>query len=131
MVTTLERGSPRGAILSKCKATRIDGQPCAAYAGPSGYCFWHNPDRQEDRLEASRNGGSHRGLSIPVDTPLTANESRGILASVLAALLSGAIDSNIARSVAYILQVERKIAEGEELEQRIANLEALIASKRY
>jgi len=128
---TEEGKSPSGVILGKCQAIRLDGKPCQAYAGPSGYCFWHNPERQEDRLEASRNGGRHRGLVIPIDTPLTANESRGILAAVLAALLNGAIDSGAARSAAYILQVERKIAEGEEMEKRIGHLEDLITNKGY
>ena len=43
----------------------------------------------------------------------------------MAALLEGALDPTTARVAAYILQVERKIAEGEELEKRIAVLEEL------
>jgi hypothetical protein len=45
----------------------------------------------------------------------------------LAALLEGALDPNTARAAAYILQVERKIAEGVELERRITTLEALLS----
>ena len=48
------------------------------------------------------------------------------MASVLGALLEGALDPSTARAAAYIIQVERKVAEGEELERRIAALEALV-----
>ena len=66
-------------------------------------------------------------LPLPVGRPLETEEARGLLASVLAALLEGALDPNTARAAAYILQVERKIAEGAELERRIAALEALLS----
>ncbi|HZA23902.1 MAG TPA: hypothetical protein VFA32_15090 [Dehalococcoidia bacterium] len=78
-------------------------------------------------LAASRNGGSRKALPLPIGRPLDTVEARGLLASVLAALLDGALDPNTARAAAYILQVERKIAEGAELERRIAGLEALLS----
>jgi hypothetical protein len=78
-------------------------------------------------LAASRNGGSHKALPLPVGRPLQGEEAQGLLASVLAALLDGALDPNTARAAAYILQVERKIAEGVELERRMAALEALLS----
>jgi hypothetical protein len=64
-----------------------------------------------------------------VGRPLKGEEAQGLLASVLAALLEGALDPNTARAAAYILQVERKIAEGVELERRIATLEALLSQR--
>lgn len=51
-------------------------------------------------------------MPLPVGRPLEGQEARGLLAAVLAALLQGAIDPNTARAAAYILQVERRIAEG-------------------
>ena len=120
--------TPQGVMLSIvcCQATRADGEACRAPTGDSGYCFWHDPERREEMLEASRTGGSRKTLPISVDRPLEAKEARGILASVLGALLQGAVDPTTARAAAYILQVERKIAEGEELEQRLAALEAAV-----
>ena len=77
-------------------------------------------------LAACSKGGSRRTVPLPVDRPLDAGEARGIMASVLGALLEGALDPSTARAAAYIIQVERKVAEGEELERRIAALEALV-----
>jgi len=59
--------------------------------------------------------------------PLDAAAARGVLGSVLMALLHGAVDPTTARAAAYILQVERKIAEGEELENRMAAIEELLS----
>ena len=42
------------------------------------------------------------------------------------ALLHGAVDPTTARAAAYILQVERKIAEGEELEDRMTAIEEIL-----
>jgi hypothetical protein len=121
-------GSPHGALLSKhCQTTRSDGAPCGAPPGKHGLCFWHDPEQREEMLAASRNGGGRKALPLPVGRPLKGEEAQGLLASVLAALLEGALDPNTARAAAYILQVERKIAEGVELERRIAALEALLS----
>ncbi len=128
----VEQYDPQGALLSKgtCLATRTDGAACGAPPGEQGYCFFHDPSRREELLEACSKGGSRRTVPVFVDRPLEANEARGILASVLGALLQGALDPNTARAAAYILQVERKIAEGEELEKRLANLEAAVHGQK-
>ena len=124
----VEQYDPQGALLSKgtCLATRTDGAACGAPPGERGYCFFHDPSRREELLEACSKGGSRRTVPFAVGRPLEASEARGIMASVLAALLQGALDPSTARAAAYIIQVERKVAEGEELEKRIAALEALV-----
>ena len=124
--------TPRGALLSKgtCLATRTDGAACGAPPGERGYCFFHDPRRREELLSACSRGGSRRTVPLPIERPLEASEARGILASVLGALLQGALDPNTARAAAYILQVERKIAEGEEFEERLANLEAAVSGQK-
>ena len=77
-------------------------------------------------LEASRTGGSRKALPLPQGRSLESDEARGIIASVLSALLEGAIDPSTARSAGYLLQVDRRIAEGSELEKRIKGLEEML-----
>ena len=79
---------------------------------------WHDPKHRGEMLEASRKGGCRKAVPLPVGRPIEAEEARGLLAATLAGLLQGA--------AAYILQVERKIAEGEEMERRLSAIEALI-----
>ena len=71
-------------------------------------------------VDAAHKGGARKSLDLPVGHPMAAEEGRGVLASVLKALLEGALDASTARAAAYILQVERKIGEGDALERRIA-----------
>ena len=113
-----------------CGGSRSDGSSCGAPPGESGLCFWHDPERREERLEASRKGGSRRTIPLPVGLPLEAAEARGVLAAVMAALLEGALDPGTARAAAYILQVDRKIAEGETLERRLSIIEELTEQRR-
>ena len=125
-------GAPGGALLSKraCQAARSDGGACGAPPGPEGLCFWHDPAQHQEMVEAASKGGSRarygRYLDLPMSQPLEASEARGVLASVLEAMLKGALDPNTAKTTAYILQVERKIAEGEALEERLSTLEELL-----
>ena len=79
-------------------------------------------------LEASRRGGSRRTIPLPLETPLEPEECRSILAGVLGAMLEGALDCNSARAAAYICQVEAKI-QGQELEKRVATLEAVLRQR--
>ena len=124
--------SPPGALLSKptCQSARTDGEPCGAPPGQDGHCFWHDPEQRSARLEASKKGGSRKALPLPEGRPLEAEEARGLLASVLIALLEGSVDPTTARAAGYLLQVERKIAEGEEMEKRVAALEEFIRNGR-
>lgn len=42
----------------KCLGIRLDGEPCTSgIVAASGYCFTHDPRRDEDRARARRRGG--------------------------------------------------------------------------
>ena len=116
--------------IGQCQGIRTDGQPCGEIPGENAYCFWHDPERREEMLEASKKGGSRKALPLPAGRPLDAQEARGLLASVMAAVLEGALDPTSARTVGYLCQIDRKIAEGEEMEKRMAALEEFIRKGR-
>ena len=131
LTTVLDAVAGEGLAADRIGTTsRADGSNCGAPLGESGLCFWHDPERREERLEASRKGGSRRTIPLPVGPPLEAEEARGVLAAVMAALLEGALDPGTARAAAYILQVDRKIAEGETLERQLSIIEELTQQRR-
>ena len=110
--------------MAECKALRSDGSACHAPAmDGTGLCFWHNPDTRDARREASRRGGGRRAVELPEAESLTPRRARAILAGVIEAAASGAMDSATARTVGYLLQIEARIREGSELEQRVTALE--------
>jgi hypothetical protein len=131
MSANLNGRPPQGLMLSisTCKSIRSDGQPCGAPPGETGYCFWHDPERRHEMIAASRKGGSRRAMPLPESHPLTPEEARGFVASLLGALLEGAIDPTTARAAGYLLQVDRGIAAGEALEKRLAAIENLLHGK--
>ena len=110
-------------MAETCRATRTDGAPCRAPAMESGLCFWHDPQSRAARRSASSRGGSRKTVELPSREALTPERCRELLAGVVEAVLSGAVDATTARTVAYILQVEARLREGGELEARLAVLE--------
>jgi len=62
-------------------------------------------------------------VELPEGESLAPERARAILAGVIEAAASGAMDSGTARTVGYLLQIEARIREGSELEQRIIALE--------
>lgn len=109
-----------------CKATRNDGSPCKAQALPeSGFCYWHDPERRQEMIEAARRGGERRTIELPEGKPLTPERARAILAGVIEAAASGALDNATARTVGYLLQIEARIREGHDLERRLEALELI------
>lgn len=110
--------------MAECKALRSDGSTCHAPAmDGTGLCFWHNPAMRAARIEASRQGGGRRAVELPEAEALTPARVRAILAAMIEAAVSGAMDSGTARAVGYLLQIEAKIREESELEQRVIALE--------
>ena len=112
--------------MAVCKSKRTDDAKCRANPTDTGFCFWHDPALTADRLEAARKGGSRSVLPLNEIAPMGTEEIRGLLASVLAGLLTGAIDPTTARAAGYIAQVERRVAESEVFEARIEALERLL-----
>jgi len=114
----------------KCKATRIDGAPCQAPALDDGeeLCLWHSERWRDVRLAKSREGGLRRTIELPSAEALTPAKARELLAAASSALLSGSLDANTVRSLAYALMVDRQVRSTEEMDSRMAQLEEQLAA---
>ena len=110
--------------MADCKALRTDGSKCRAQALREGdFCFFHDPESRGKMVEAAGRGGARRSVELPEAESLTPERVRAILAGMIEAGASGAMDSGTARTVGYLLQIEARIREGSELEQRVKALE--------
>lgn len=112
----------------KCPATRPDGSECKAPPTDDGMCHWHSERHREARLASSRKGGLRRTVELPSEEPLTAEETRELVASVSRAVVKGSLDANTARSLTYLLSLDRQLRDSEALEKRIAQLESQLES---
>ena len=111
-------------MASTCTATKRDGSPCTLPSyGSDGLCWAHDPKNAERR----RRGQSRGGKSKPTKELLSIKQRLSVLAEDV---LEGSVDRGVAAVASQILNVylraielERKIRETEELEERLAALE--------
>ena|SRR5215210_4155089 len=107
----------------RCAAITRAGERCKLDATSGSYCWSHDPANAGERRRRARRGGKAKG----------AGELSGIkreVKAVIAAVLAGRIDKG-AGAVAFqgynalrgVLELERRIKETDELQERIEALE--------
>ena len=87
-----------------CKGTTAKSRPCKRYAGKSGYCLAHDPDRQARRRHRAisvKGGHAKNGTAAPApapadlpplrpeEIPSTARDWKRLLAETAARILRG------------------------------------------
>lgn len=115
-----------------CPAIKRDGSRCTQSV-PHGatYCHHHAPERAEARSRsASRAGRSRGGGGAEVQ------EIRGLLQDLTSGVLDHQINSGVASVIVQLsnarirlIEVERRLLETQELEQRIEQLEERTGAK--
>ena len=121
----------------RCKATNRTGAPCNAYAvSRSDFCYWHDPERADERRANSARGGHARhgrtigttGDADPVKLESVA-DVLPILASEITTLLTLEKSVSRARAVGYLAGVVIKTFEVSELQERVAAVEAALRAR--
>ena len=115
-----------------CRHKRSDGEKCRANAtARSGFCFFHDPDRAADRLEAQRAGGlRNKASSLSANTPdrdlKNAGDVIALLGTTINQVRRGQVDPRVANSVGYLSGILLKALEVGALERRVSDLEVAI-----
>jgi hypothetical protein len=118
----------------RCGHVTKAGTPCQANATPSGFCFYHDPNRKQERKAASVKGGM-RSRKPSVLPPHDAAKLQSV-ADVLTLLretiddVRQGMDSKTANCLAYLASVGLRAITGEKFEERLAALEAQAAQRR-
>jgi len=117
-------------LMPRCVGTKRDGGQCTTIVKPpQTHCYQHDPDRAEERKRnasrAGRNGGKEvrdlkRRISDVIDAVLEGSQDRGRAAVAIQGL-------NALRGV---LELERKMRETEELEERLEALEGVLKGRK-
>ena len=130
--------------MTKCKATRADGEPCRAEAQTGkGYCFFHDPARAEDRHKAKVAGGKAGKLAtLPAVKPwrgepgavdvlrsVTPAELENLLCETIDDVRTGAIDPKVANAVGYLVGAMVRVREVMLIEDRLEALEAAVGRR--
>jgi hypothetical protein len=117
----------------RCKAEKVNGEPCPNPAGGDGYCFAHSPARGAQRAEARRRGGRHShtrhsDAARPPGDVRTLDDVRALLGYALAEALEG--DNSIPRGrlLVAIAAAYVEVFKVGEFETRLVALEAALGS---
>jgi hypothetical protein len=110
--------------MKLCRATKANGEPCKAPATePSGWCWAHAPEHSERRSRmASRAAKSKPSREIRD----LKKQLEDLAADVLAGRVergNAAVVNQILNTRSRLIELERKVRETEELEERIGRLE--------
>jgi len=118
-------------LMEVCAGYKRDGSRCTATVEPpKTYCWWHDPANAEARRRAASRGGKAKP-----SRELTAVKSQ--LQEMADNVLSGETERAAAAVAGQLLNIklraielERKLKETEELEERIAALERMEQNTR-
>ncbi len=115
----------------QCKQIKADGTRCQANTRTgSEYCFFHDPATAEEQ-EAARQAGGRVGKTkaLPAETPdvplSSVAEVVGLLGETINQLRRGEIDPRVANAVGYLSGTLLKALQQGDIEQRLADLEAI------
>ena len=117
--------------MPRCAGKKGDGTPCERIVGSSHeYCYAHDPSYAEDRKKAAS-----KAARSPAKSRSTTEirEIKGRLKDLYAAVLEGraeraaaAVANQIANTQLRAIELERRLREQEELEERLDELEGLL-----
>ena len=113
--------------MPQCSGIKRDGGRCTVVVGPGQtHCYQHDPARAQERRRNASKGGRTRGTGEIFDL-------KKQLKDLAAGILSGEVARGDAIAVnqifntrARLIELERKIREQEELEERLEALERVL-----
>ena len=116
--------------MSICKATKRNGEPCTLPAnGKQGYCWAHDPATAEQRKRrASRGGRAKARAELPQLKTLLSDLTEQVLSGETPAGVA-AVANQLINTRLRAIEVERKIREADEIEERITALEDLARNR--
>jgi hypothetical protein len=114
--------------MSSCPGIKRDGTRCTVTVEPpKTHCWWHDPAYAEQRKRAASKGGKRAGRGRPVSE---LSEIKALLVTLTEEVLDlkrssgvAAIANQLINTRLRAIEVERKIRETDELEERIESLE--------
>jgi len=110
--------------VGACAGTKRNGQQCTVIVEPpKTHCWWHDPDHANQRKRSAAKAGRSRPSRELSDLKAQLEDlAEGVLAKRVDRGDAIAVNQ-ILNTRARLIELERKIKETEELEQRISAIE--------
>ncbi len=122
--------------MAHCQHVKNDGSRCRANAQRSAeFCFFHDPDKETQREEASRSGGQAGAAKVLPDAPMVAVASSSDVSVLLGKTINqvrrGELDPKVSNAIGYLANVLLKALEQGRVEDTLfAVLAALTKQQR-
>jgi hypothetical protein len=116
--------------MGVCRAAKRNGEPCTApVTGSNGYCWAHDPAHAEKRRRMASRAGSSKGGGEIADLKKQLKELAADVLSGDVGRAEAAVVNQILNTRARLIELERKIREQEELEERLEALESVLKAR--
>ena len=122
--------------MARCAAIKPNGERCKVEAiadGSAEWCWSHHPDYEQARQRRASKGGKRGGRGRPQHEM---GAIKTLLEDLTEQVLSGelqtgpaAVANQLINTLLRAIEVERKIKEAEEIEERLSALEDLAKAK--
>jgi hypothetical protein len=114
---------------TQCKALNKASEPCGGTHYRDGWCYWHHPDLEPQRLSQRIAGGKAKANSARARKRILAAgmelpEVDAALCQALTDVLAGELEPNIGTAAATIAKAITSVRQAGELEKRVIALEA-------
>lgn len=122
-------------VRKQCTATKVNGEPCGAFALPDETMCWsHHPENQDAVKDAQRRGGKNRSAArraakvwASAGKQIRPHELPDLLRGCILRVASGQMEPAQASAIASLAKTSLQLSHDLELEARIAALEAAAA----
>ena len=113
--------------MKKCILKKEDGTKCKASAMKSSkFCFRHNPELEEERLQASRKGGLNRQLKGKYGRIIRLNKPEDVkkfLSKVINSVWTGQIPVKVGSAMGFLARCWLDVHKAVDTDERIKELE--------
>jgi hypothetical protein len=116
--------------MAQCQGIKRDGGRCTVVVGPSQtHCYQHDPARSGERRRNASKGGRSKGNSEIAELKKQLKDLATDVLSGEVGRSEAAVVNQILNTRARLIELERKIREQEELEERLAALERVLKAR--
>ena len=118
----------------KCKQILPNNEQCRVNALKGDvFCFWHSPNKEQERQKAVQDGGNSPKRSYVVDDEVKLGSSqdvRELMEKTIKNMNQNKISVNMANATGYLANIALKAIEQGYLEKRLEVLEYAFKIKR-
>ncbi|MDP9457967.1 MAG: DUF5763 domain-containing protein [Actinomycetota bacterium] len=117
--------------MALCAGIKRDGGRCTATVPPSkGYCYQHDPERQEERKRNASKAGKSKPLRELQDVKKRLSDLARDVLEGRENRASAAVAGQLLNTDIRAVSVELKAKEQQDLEQRLEELEELLEARK-